>query len=187
MKYFVRTPGSPAVIGPYSVGEIEARLKAGELSANALATEDTGDNPANATGWLCLHQLPGVGGNPPMPSLDTQSATPPDSSQKLSAEVAPGEPVCRKCSARVLPGETLCRKCAERTEPAEKASVAPHPLRMLLLHVPGGILVHLMSFVFVGPFLGYFIIMCFIFVRGSSGGALKGLFRNLPVIFHWLG
>ena len=149
MKYFIKCQGSPVIIGPFTIEEIEARLKTGELSGDALATADTGESPDQATGWLCLHQLPGVGGNPPMPRLFAkQQAIYPAFNRHFNGDIADGGTFCRICSARVVPGETLCRKCAEHTAPAEKRSAAPHPLIVLFIQVPGGFLIHLVSFIF---------------------------------------
>lgn len=150
MKYFIKSQGRPAIIGPYSTEEIEVRLKTGELSGDALATADTGESPDQATGWLCVHQLPGVGGNPPMPSREERRLpASPNPSQKPVGGATDGETFCRICSARVVPGETLCRKCAEHTAPAKKKAAAPHPLIVLFIQVPGGFLIHLVSFFFV--------------------------------------
>lgn len=149
MKYFIESQGSPALIGPYSIEEIEARLKTGELSGDALATADTGESPAHATGWLCVHQLPGIGRNPPMPSMEARSlSASPTPNQKPAGGATDWETFCRKCSARVVPGETLCCKCAEHTAPTEKKSAAPHPLIVLFIQVPVGFLIHLVSFIF---------------------------------------
>ena len=156
----MRTPGSPAVIGPYSVEEIEARLKTGELSTGALATADTGGESEKvaqsaAGGWLCVHQLPGIGGNPPMPELhDRKWATSPAGSPKSGSQHAPNEPLCQKCAARAAPGETLCRKCAKQAASTKKRAKAPHPLFVLFIQVPGGFLIHLVSFIFLCAVFG---------------------------------
>ena len=150
MRYYLKDPEQNSITGPFDLDEIEARLKSGELSADALATVDTGESPAHATGWLCVRQLPGIGRNPPMPGLEAQGLpTSPNPSQKPTGGVADGETYCHICSAHVVPGETLCRKCAEHTARAEKKSAAPHRSIGLFIQVPGGLLVHCVSFIFV--------------------------------------
>lgn len=149
MKYFIKSQAIAVTIGPYSIEEIEARLKAGELSADALTAADLGERPEKVKGWICVHQIPGLGGNPPMPSLEAaKSPTGSSDSQRASGLGSAGYDLCKKCSARALPGETLCRKCAEQTQPANKRSTAPHPLIVLFIQVPGGFLIHLVSFIF---------------------------------------
>lgn len=66
-----------------------------------------------------------------------------------------------------MPDETLCRKCAEHMARVENRSTAPHRLVVLLVLVPGGILMHFLSFVFVCA-------ICFTFGGGykSSSGML---------------
>lgn len=125
-------------------------LKSGELSADALARADTGESPAHAAAWLCVHQLPGVGGNPLMRGLSApQLPTNPNPSQKLTDDVSDGNSCCRQCSARVVSGETLCRNCAEHTARGERKSAAPHRLIVLFIQVPGGLLAHFVSFIVV--------------------------------------
>lgn len=160
MRYYLKDLEDQAITGPLELDEIEARLKSGELSADALATADTGESPARATGWICVHQLPGVGRNPPMPGFEARRLpASPNPSQPLTEGATDGETFCRNCSARVVPGEILCRKCAEHTARVEKKSAAPHRLIVLLIQVPGGLLVHFVSFIF-------FCAMCAMFGGG---------------------
>lgn len=159
MKYFIKGQDNSA-LGPYTVEEIEARLATGELSRDALATPDTGRNPAtrarsSAAVWLSVHQLPGVGGNPPMPGLDAPPIpTSPLEPLRGSGAVSPGEAFCRRCARRMPPGETVCRACGESMTSAARQSARPHSLVVLFVQVPGGFLAQAVSFIFLCGFVG---------------------------------
>lgn len=159
MKYFIKGQDNSA-LGPYTVEEIEAWLATGELSGNALATLDTGESAAtvalsSATGWLCVNQMPGVCGNPPMPGLGApQVSTSPKEHLPASGAISSGEAVCRMCAKRLPPGDNLCRECAEHLARTGKQSARPHFLVVLLVQVPGGFIAQAVSFIFLCGFFG---------------------------------
>lgn len=154
MKYFIKRLGSSAPIGPYSVAEIEARLKTGELSADALATADNGESPAQAPVWFCIHQIPELTGNPPMPGLDVkQQAIYPVFNQYFSDKTALEETVCPACAQQLAPGVTACPACSECLAPPGKKAASPLSLVGLIVQVPGGVLAHFASFVLVCGFV----------------------------------
>lgn len=156
MRYFIKTQAISPTIGPYSIEEIEARLKAGELSADALAAADLGERPEKVKGWICVHQIPGLGGNPPMPNLEPpRLPTSPKDSQKASEKIPLGQAVCGKCSRHLADGETtVCRECGENMAPTTRQSAGPHPLFVLFVQVPVGFFVQFVSFVILCMFLG---------------------------------
>ena len=93
MKYFVRNTGSSVIFGPYSLAEIEAKQKAGELSVDALAPEDCGTGladvaPSPAEDWIPVNQFPGLG---------VQKVICPNCSHKFTGKVVAGE-TCPECN-----------------------------------------------------------------------------------------
>lgn len=133
MKYYVRTLASSATIGPYSVEEIQARLKTGELSVDALATEDTGESPAQAVVWLRVHQLPGLGGGQP-PSSALPPPLPPRSAVNSPLGAASGVHCCPACGHALAPDVgSVCDRCGKeltvgRKEPVVLLEGNPEPM-----------------------------------------------------------
>jgi len=67
MKYYVRSYGK--IAGPFTVGEINAKIEAGELSSEFLATSDLGEPVERLlkqgdSDWWHLAEVPGVRGLP---------------------------------------------------------------------------------------------------------------------------
>lgn len=87
MKYFLRNSDDHAITGPFELDDIEARLKAGEFSADTLATGDIGESLAQirrtpAEDWMPVQAIPGFGQERQPESVclaaaDTPPLTPP--------------------------------------------------------------------------------------------------------------
>lgn len=66
MKYFLFNPASQAITGPFELDEIAAKLQAGELPADTLATGDIGESlgevrSSTAEDWRPVQSIPGLG------------------------------------------------------------------------------------------------------------------------------
>ena len=136
MKYFVRNTGSSVIFGPYSLEEIEAKQKAGELSVDALAPEDRGTGLADAArspaeDWIPVNQFPGLG---------VQKVICPNCSHKFTGKVVAGE---------------TCPECRKLLIPAVEKPVTQRLFGALTLFIffIGGFLVHFFSFIFLCGFL----------------------------------
>ena len=164
MKYFVRNTGDPTVAGPYSVEEIEAKLKAGELSAEALATEDVGESLARIEHspveyWMDAVQIPGLGTDLPS-SLNAQQFT------------ENGVAVCRHCghkfTGKVVPGEAVCGACGKPQSPAVEKSASTLSGVVFLLQVPLGFLAQFISLAFLVALETAIISRAFLTVCGTK-------------------
>ena len=66
MKCYVRNSDTSAIAGPFSIEYIEAKLKRGEIPADARATGDIGESLARvrrypAANWVGVTQIPDIG------------------------------------------------------------------------------------------------------------------------------
>ncbi len=82
MKYFLRNPDDQAITGPFELDDIEAKLQAGELSADTLATGDIGESRAQlrsapAEDWMSVRSIPGFGQERPLESVPLAAAAAP--------------------------------------------------------------------------------------------------------------
>lgn len=82
MKYFLRNPDDHAITGPFELDAIEAKLKAGELPADTLATGDIGETPAQirrtpAEDWMPVQAIPGFGQERALESVPVAAAAAP--------------------------------------------------------------------------------------------------------------
>lgn len=82
MKYYLRNPESQVVTGPFELDDIEAKLHAGELSADTLATGDIGESLAQirrtpAEDWMPAQAIPGFGQERALVSMPVAQVLPP--------------------------------------------------------------------------------------------------------------
>lgn len=131
MNYYVRNPGSSELVGPFNAEEIAAKLRAGELAANAMATNDTGDSPEHIAlsptrEWLQIEQIPGLNAvqhdqsgeaRPVPPPLPLESAATDTSDHGTLERPSSGVAYCphcgRKVEGEVVPDETVCAGCGK--------------------------------------------------------------------------
>ena len=122
MKYYLRDPEHQAITGPFELDAIEAKLKAGELPAGALATGDVGKGLAQILlappeDWVSVESIPGLGEErqpsanlsqpapPPIPSHDVVSAPP---------SPASGMALCPGCGHKLAPDVgRVCDHCGQ--------------------------------------------------------------------------
>ena len=181
MRYYLRNPADGAISGPLELDDIEAKLKAGELSADTRATGDIGESlrqvrSTPAEDWMPVRAIPGIGKerqvsmplgqiNPSLPA-----PTPPPPAELFPAHIwgkhrSPSEqisfcPFCgQRASGPVVPGETECERCGKLLYPAagtveRTGSKANRPVSLLtfIAGVIGGLIVQFISFVMVCGF-----------------------------------
>ena len=177
MRYYLRNPADGAISGPFELDDIEAKLKAGELSADTRATGDIGESlrqvrSTPAEDWMPVQSIPGFGQERPL-NVPLRPAPPPEPPPVFRPRVPEAPPklppvglervnFCPFCgqpvSGAVVPGETRCGQCGKLLYPAIGASQSAAPNRPVSLFtfaggVIGGLLAELFSYVFI---LGFF-------------------------------
>jgi len=128
MKYFLFNPANQAITGPFELDDIEAKLKAGELSADTRATGDIGESlrqvrSTPAEDWMPVQSIPGFG-------LERgPESTPPAAAGEIR--------FCPGCAHELLkplpPGKAgVCERCGRTLGSAPPPPPAPQPKVALL-------------------------------------------------------
>lgn len=163
MKYYLKAPEDRAITGPFEPDEIEAKLKAGELSDDTLATGDIGEGLARiwrapAEDWLPVKSIPGLGEErPPGPEVAQSGPPPPPLRSVVNAPPShpSGMAFCPGCGNQLAPGvANTCDRCGRqlilnRPEPIKLLEIKPAGLAskiqtaalkacVLLLQILGG-------------------------------------------------
>jgi hypothetical protein len=107
MKYFLFNPANQAITGPFELDEIAAKLQAGELPADTLATGDIGESlrqvrSTPAEDWMPVKSIPGFGQGRSPESVSLAAADEicfcPGCAYPLPTPLPPGETdVCEGC------------------------------------------------------------------------------------------
>lgn len=107
MKYFLFNPADQAVTGPFELDEIAAKLQAGELPADTLATGDIGESLGQvrstlAEDWMPVQSIPGLGQERAQESVSLAATDEirfcPGCAHPLPTPLPPGETgVCERC------------------------------------------------------------------------------------------
>ena len=178
MRYYLRNPPNRAITGPFELDDIEAKLEAGELPADTLATGDIGESLGQvrrmpAEEWMPVKSIPGFGQERPrnLPSREASPRSPtlalPPPTELFPARNArkpesPPEQIsfCPFCGLRadgpIVLGGTRCRQCGKLLYPASGAvernqltSSRAVSFLGFAAGVIGGLVVQFVSFIFV--------------------------------------
>lgn len=171
MRYYLLDPNDHAVTGPFELDEVEAKLKAGELSAGTLATGDIGEGLARIRhappeDWFPVESIRGLGEErprgsqlpPPLPLPKLTNAPP-----SLSSAMV----FCPACGHKLaLDAGSVCDRCGKGLvvvirEPAKPPECEPDALLPKAavaaggewLGVVGAILMVLSALFLIGFFL----------------------------------
>ncbi len=181
MRYYVKDPEDQAITGPFEIDELKAKLKAGELAADTLATGDIGEGisqirRAPPEDWMPVVSIAGLSQErlatsetsptrpPPLPPPTVAEAPHPTGSEMA---------FCPACGHKLSPDAgSACDRCgheliAFRHEPVKLLEIKPEPLLLKpAVSAAGGclsaigVILMFMGILFLIGFLLLLIIMC---------------------------
>ncbi|GDY21675.1 hypothetical protein LBMAG56_30220 [Verrucomicrobiota bacterium] len=204
MRYYLQNPADRVVTGPFELDDIEAKLEAGELPADTLATGDIGESLGQvrrtpAEDWMPVKSIPGFGqerprnlppreASPPLPTLALPPPTELFPAHLWRKPQSPPEQIafCPFCGQRaggpVSLGETRCGQCGKVLYPATGTNRVPAPSRpvsllMFIAGFIGGLVVQIFSLNIVGLFG---------LAASKSGRPALGIIFGILVCVGWI-